>query len=32
LLITALGIDPNIEEAAKALGADTVTLYRRVLL
>ncbi|WP_336021857.1 ABC transporter permease [Halobellus salinisoli] len=30
--ITALGIDPNIEEAAKDLGADTVTLYRKVLL
>jgi ABC-type spermidine/putrescine transport system permease subunit II len=30
--ITALGIDPNIEEAAKDLGADTVTLYRQVLL
>ena len=30
--ITALGIDPNIEEAAKDLGADTVTLYRKILL
>ena len=30
--ITALGIDPNIEEAARDLGADTLTLYRRVLL
>jgi spermidine/putrescine transport system permease protein len=30
--ITALGIDPNIEEAARDLGADTVTLYRKVLL
>jgi ABC-type spermidine/putrescine transport system permease subunit II len=30
--ITALGIDPNLEEAARDLGADTVTLYRKVLL
>lgn len=30
--ITALGIDPNIEEAAKDLGTDTVTLYRKILL
>ena len=30
--ITALGIDPNIEEAARDLGTDTVTLYREVLL
>ena len=30
--ITALGIDPNLEEAARDLGADTVTLYREVLL
>ncbi|GGJ01013.1 spermidine/putrescine ABC transporter permease [Halobellus salinus] len=29
--ITALGIDPNTEEAARDLGADTLTLYRRVL-
>jgi len=30
--ITALGIDPNMEEAAKDLGTDTVTMYRKILL
>lgn len=30
--ITALGIDPNIEEAARDLGADTVTIYKEILL
>jgi ABC-type spermidine/putrescine transport system permease subunit II len=30
--ITALGIDPNVEEAARDLGADTLTMYRRVTL
>lgn len=30
--ITALGVDPDIEEAARDLGADTVTLYRDILL
>ncbi|WP_435067931.1 ABC transporter permease [Haloplanus sp. C73] len=30
--ITALGIDPNVEEAARDLGADTITLYREVTL
>ena len=30
--ITALGIDPNIEEAARDLGTDTVTLYRKILI
>lgn len=30
--ITALGVDPDIEEAARDLGADTLTLYRKVLL
>ena len=30
--ITALGIDPNIEDAARDLGTDTVTFYREILL
>jgi spermidine/putrescine transport system permease protein len=30
--ITALGVDPNIEDAAKDLGADSVTLYHKVIL
>jgi ABC-type spermidine/putrescine transport system permease subunit II len=30
--ITALGVDPDIEEAARDLGADTVTLYKDVVL
>lgn len=30
--ITALGVDPNMEEAARDLGADTITLYRKVTL
>ena len=30
--ITALSVDPNVEEAARDLGADTVTLYRRITL
>jgi spermidine/putrescine transport system permease protein len=30
--ITALGIDPNVEEAARDLGANTITLYRKVTL
>jgi|GEM_PF-125381 len=30
--ITALGIDPNVEQAARDLGADTSKLYRDVVL
>ncbi len=30
--ITALGIDPNLEDAARDLGADTTKLYRDVVL
>lgn len=30
--ITALGVDPNIENAARDLGANTVTLYRKILI
>jgi ABC-type spermidine/putrescine transport system permease subunit II len=30
--ITALGIDPNLEEAARDLGASTTKLYRDVIL
>ncbi|WP_332898700.1 ABC transporter permease [Haladaptatus sp. CMSO5] len=30
--ITALSVDPNLEEAARDLGADTVTLYKDVIL
>ncbi|WP_255198222.1 ABC transporter permease [Halorarius litoreus] len=30
--ITALGVDPNMEEAAKDLGADATMLYRDVVL
>jgi ABC-type spermidine/putrescine transport system permease subunit II len=30
--ITALGIDPNIEEAARDLGASTPKLYRDITL
>lgn len=30
--ITALGVDPDIEEAARDLGADTITLYKDVVL
>lgn len=30
--ITALGVDPNVEEAARDLGADTITMYRRITL
>lgn len=30
--ISALGVDPNLEAAARDLGADTVTLYKDVLL
>jgi spermidine/putrescine transport system permease protein len=30
--ITALGIDPNVEKAARDLGADTTKLYRDVVL
>ncbi|MDG5778153.1 ABC transporter permease [Haloarculaceae archaeon H-GB2-1] len=30
--ITALGVDPNVEEAARDLGADSVTLYTKVVL
>jgi spermidine/putrescine transport system permease protein len=30
--ITALGLDPNIENAARDLGADNITLYKDVVL
>lgn len=30
--ISALGVDPNIEEAARDLGAGTLTIYKDVLL
>lgn len=30
--ITALGVDPNIEDAAKDLGADSITLYKDIVL
>lgn len=30
--ITALGVDPNIENAARDLGADNVTLYKDILI
>ncbi|RLM59768.1 ABC transporter permease subunit [Halobellus sp. Atlit-31R] len=30
--ITALGVDPDVEEAARDLGASTLTLYKEVIL
>lgn len=30
--ITALGVDPNIENAARDLGANTITLYKDILI